>query len=300
MGLVVLLYSTGPSGPKGSQGPPGPQGQSGQKGDRGAQGLKGASGPVGPKGERGPTGPLGPTGAKGARGSTGSQGSRGSTGQKGATGSRGPPGPRGLGLKGQKGERGLCPLPECRNNCDQFPCYARRKRETNTRETIKFEVPGVVFTRWGESSCPENTTKLIYSGMMASGTSGNYLCLPFYKEFGDEYDQEFSKSATLYTSDVPCSVCLALEQSTVLTIPAKVTCPPGWTREYSGFLTISSTTNVGQYYCIAGNSKVKSGLHSDTQRGNNSKVWFNHVKVNCSSSSAKDCNKALKCVVCTR
>ena len=36
--------------------------------------------------------------------------------------------------------------------------------------------------------------------------------------------------------NVPCAVCYASTRETVLMIPAKVSCPTSWTREYYGYI----------------------------------------------------------------
>ena len=253
----------------------------------GPPGLKGAAGPIGQKGAQGSRGPSGPPGPKGSRGWTGLKGSIGPTGQKGATGPRGLNGQKGQagfgGSKGQKGERGLCPQRCDRTDCP-IPCYARRKRDSNTDNNAidGVDMPGVVYTYWGKSSCHSENTKAIYSGTAISSLSGNNLCLPLSQH-----------TPTLYHSEVPCSVCLALQHSTVLTIPAKVTCPTGWSTEYVGRLMTGSSN--GQFYCIDGmyNSTMKP---SGDERA---KAVFTQVNVDCNGSLPEDCNSSLKCVVCT-
>ena len=280
----------GQNGAPGLHGSPGSPGVPGQKGDRGPQGLKGQSGPIGQKGAQGPQGPPGPAGPKGSRGSTGSRGPTGPQGQKGATGLRGSKGQKGQagfgGSKGQKGERGLCPVSV--NNCDcPFPCYARRKRDTNNAVS-ETDVPGVVYTHWGENSCRSENTNTVYSGTAVSGSSGNHLCLPLSQRSPTPY---------LMHSEIPCSVCLALQYSTVLMIPAEVTCPSGWNSEYVGrLMTGSARSSTGQFYCIDetyANSMMKP--NGDKR----AKDAFVRVKVDCNGSLAENCDSTLKCVVCS-
>ena len=308
MPSILILLPAGPPGHNGApglHGPPGPSGPAGQKGGRGPPGLKGSSGPAGQKGDGGPRGPPGPTGPKGNRGSTGSRGSTGPSGQKGATGPRGLTGQKGQasfgGSKGQKGERGLCPLSDCGNrNCD-FPCY-RRKRESDTDDddaVIETDMHGVVYTRWGESICSENT-KIIYSGTTVSGLSGNNLCLPPFQHPGgmkhapiDKQSNADPEATSLYQNEIPCSVCLALKHSTVLTISGKITCPTGWTREYIGHLMTGSTDGNGQFYCVDYNHLMRPN-HGDHERAK-----FTQVKVDCNGSLAEHCHSSLKCAVCT-
>lgn len=283
-------------GPKGSIGAPGETGSpglngtTGQKGDMGPQGLKGASGRPGQKGATGPRGPQGPTGPKGNGGSTGSKGSQGLPGANGSTGLRGQKGQKGersyLGAKGQKGERGLCPTSNC--DCYELPCNARRKRDSDNDRVIS----GVVYTRWGGSNCPENSTKTIYLGTLISSTTGGHLCVPTSQDSGESKhmlaDHKSKRTNTLDQSEVPCSVCLAIQQSTTLTIPAKVTCPPGWTREYYGYLMASAAngTGSGQFLCVDGGA-------DDTAN-----VGLTHTKVDC-KEPLKECLHNIRCAVCT-
>ena len=171
-----------------------------------------------------------------------------------------------------------------------MPCYARRKRDSDLAiGEAGTDVPGVVYTRWGDSSCRSENANTVYSGLAISGSSGNNLCLPF-----SQYNP------TLYPhSEIPCSVCLALQQSTVLMIPAEVTCPSGWNSEYVGRLMTGSAQNSdGQFYCIDetyADSMTKSKFNGDEK----AKAAFAQVKVDCKGSLAEDCDSALKCVVCT-
>ena len=270
-------------------GPPGTRGQTGQDGNRGPQGSQGPPGPRGQGGERGLPGRPGGWGLRGDTGATGSQGSRGPPGGYGATGPKGFKGQRGSpgqGQKGQRGEPGYC--------SNTGPCY-RKKRSVHTSEdnSVEFNTPGVVYTRWGESSCPRNETEIVFSGTLASTTAANYLCLPsHYDRHSDEREPasqivSMEATTTLYTSEVPCSVCLALKQSTVLTIPAKIICPLGWTREYHGFV-MNESSEDGQYRCM------------DWSRNKRSKSWLDHVKIGCIDSAGSGCrDNTIECVVCT-
>ena len=73
-------------------------------------------------------------------------------------------------------------------------------------------------------------------------------------------------------------------------IPAKVTCPSGWSSEYVGrLMTSSAHSSNGQFYCID-ETYAKSKI--DDERA------FTQVKVDCNGSLAEDCDSTLKCVVC--
>ena len=85
----------------------------------------------------------------------------GQKGEPGPRGPQGPPGPPGIpGTNGRNGIKGSPGLPGSKSG-------------------------SVVFTRWGNSSCPnETTTELVYSGTMVGASSdhrggaSNYLCMP--------------------------------------------------------------------------------------------------------------------------
>ena len=117
---------------------------------------------------------------------------------------------------------------------------------------------GVTYTRWGKSSCPEvEDTRLVYYGMTGGtqhyehGGGANHLCMPEDPEYSDtlKYEDGEQGAAHVYGSEyqdpilqgkhdhnVPCAVCYVSTRQSVLMIPAKVSCPKNWTREYYGYL----------------------------------------------------------------
>ncbi|XP_019639232.1 PREDICTED: uncharacterized protein LOC109481169 isoform X2 [Branchiostoma belcheri] len=84
-----------------------------------------------------------------------------------------------------------------------------------------------------------------------SGSGSNFLCLPEDPEWlqyddatdgergfvaGAEYETDANSPFGVHDQhDAPCAVC-AIPRSTTIMIPAKKTCPPGWTSEYFGYL----------------------------------------------------------------
>ena len=117
---------------------------------------------------------------------------------------------------------------------------------------------GVVFTRWGRTTCPTtNGTELLYKGKAAgshftqSGGGANYICLPDQPEFlsytpgvyeyqsyiyGAGYETYNGPLSPHYEHNVPCVVCYVSTRVSYLMIPAKITCPKTWTTEYQGYL----------------------------------------------------------------
>jgi len=160
----------GAKGPKGdSKGAPGDPGPKGEKGQKGQKGAPGDTGSEGPPGDQGPMGDEGPQGPEGGDGPTGPPGPPGDVGEPGDPGQTGPPG-----ADGTQGDMGS-PAPS---------------------------TPGVVFTRWGHSTCPATASTVeLYSGRMAApmfnnaGGGAEYLCLRDDPQFSTTTD--FSPRSTV-------------------------------------------------------------------------------------------------------
>ena len=114
------------------------------------------------RGRDGRDGPTGRDGRDGLAGPMGSQGPRGLQGPPGPVNA--PPGPRGLtGATGERGPAG-----------DRGPAGPRSG--------------GVVYTRWGKSTC-RNGADLVYAGVMGgskhnqAGGGSTRLCMPLDPEY---------------------------------------------------------------------------------------------------------------------
>ncbi len=214
----------------------------------------------------------------------------------------GPPGPRGdpgpatgvAGAQGPQGERG-----------GEGPPGPTGPRSG-----------GVVYTRWGSSSCPSVPgTTLVYAGRTAGthythqGGGANHLCLPPDPQYtlrvangvrdhsylwGAEYQYPLAGQHDL---NVPCAVCLTATRETMLMIPAKTECPTSWTREYYGFLmTEYRNHHRSTFECVDRSQEPIPGNH-----GNQDGSLFYHVEVHCNGIDCPPYNptKELTCVVCT-
>ena len=219
----------------------------------------------------------------------------------GATGPQGPPGEKGdsgglqgpIGLTGASGEKGPAGPPGPRSG-------------------------GVTYVRWGKSSCPNVTgTELLYAGRAAgtfynkAGGGSNYLCMPDTPEYTLSYtpgSQSYSEIhgaeyqspiAGTNNHNVPCAVCSASTRVGVLMIPARTSCPTGWTREYYGYLM--TTKDSGHYRtsfeCVDKDQDSVPGSQANT----NGAVFY-HVEANCNGLACPPYNnyKELTCVVCTK
>ena len=245
------------------------------QGRDGRDGPPGIKGDIGPRGERGPPGPIGKC-RDGRDGRDGAQGIKGSEGPQGDKGDRG--------LTGAKGE----------------------------------PAGGLVYVRWGHDSCPSTGAQLVYTGRAAGphytskGGGTNPQCLPLDPNFlktvsgtqsyslihGAEYDYTDPLVANSHNGDVPCAVCYVPTRTTLYMLPAKYTCPTGWTTEYYGYLMSAHKTHYRQQYsCV--DSALKSTIGSFA---NHNGYLFYSVEGVCGALPCPpyEETKELSCAVCTK
>ena len=238
---------------------------------QGKDGRDGRDGIAGPPGRDGRDGRDGKDGKDGLHGGKGDRGEIGVTGPAGGPGPRGPPGP---------GNGGL------------------------------------VYTRWGKTSCSNvSGAQLVYSGRVGKaqynrGGGGNYQCMPNDPEYstyksgvqghsyvmGVEYDFPVKSSADNF--DASCAVCHVPTRGAVMMIPAKLTCPTSWTKEYSGYLMSSYyTRKSATFECVDSSFEPIPGSGADTNPG-----IFYHVEAVCNGLSCPPyvAEKELTCVICTK
>ena len=179
---------------------------------------------------------------------------------------------------------------------------------------------GVTYTRWGKITCPKGA-QLIYQGYAGGGwynhkgNGANYLCLPkdpqylsttnpggysyLYGAEYETYNRIFGKTTQNY--NVPCAVCYVAKRSNKLVIPAKVSCPKSWTREYYGYLMTEYHGHFAnkQYECVDHNPDVIPG---SGQRNTNGALFY-FVQAVCGRGlpcGPYIANRAITCAVCTK
>ncbi len=223
---------------------------------------------------------------------------RGRDGLPGRDGTQGPPGPPGKdGTPGEQGPAGP-------------------------------QSGGATYTRWGSLSCPATAgTELVYSGISGGtkyneeGGGANYLCMPTDPEYSTElrYSNGITGHVHIYgveydyplqgghRHDAACAVCRTNNRSSSVMIPAKATCPTGWTREYFGYIMTEFKGRQNQdirgrtmFVCVD-----KSFGTVTTQQSSNSIVYFHHVEINCNTgfpcrAGKYNNHQELNCVVCTK
>lgn len=99
-----------------------------------------------------------------------------------------------------------------------------------------------------------------------------------------------------------CAVCHTQGRSAVLTIPARTTCPPGWTMEYNGLMMTNkdSKPHPTTYECVDRDPEAMPIPSADT----GGQFWF--VNIDCyRDGSVGMCDKyrhgsQLTCVVCSK
>ena len=159
--------------------------------------------------------------------------------------------------------------------------------------------------------------QLLYSGRAAGshyytkGSGSNHLCLPSNPQYLNyvsgreewrariywvEYEQHWNPNQVDH--DVPCSLCYTSARSAKITIPARYTCPSGWTREYYGYLMADyegyATTT---YECVDVSAESVPRSSRDDDGG-----LFYFTEGTCTSINCPPYvnGRELTCVVCTK
>ena len=231
-------------------------------------------------------------GRDGRDGEDGNPGRDGRDGQSGPTGPMGPKGDPGqTGPPGVKGERGLQGS------------------------------SGTTYVRWGRTDCA-NGGQVLYSGFASGsrwnehgGTSDTH-CLPETPQYLSDdtsathlstiYGMEFEVFGTspplknLHDTNMPCALCYIATRSTVFTIPARYTCPTGFTREYYGYMmTESNGTNRHRKdtICVDKDTVPIPGSAAET---NPSIIYLMQASCNGLPCPPYVPKKALTCAVCSK
>ena len=153
------------------------------------------------------------------------------------------------------------------------------------------------------------------------GGGVNYLCLPHYPEWGsrreglDEwhskvYGGEYESAGapflslhnngeqTLYNIDPLCAMCFVPNRSAQIMIPAKRTCPEGWTMEYRGYLvTDLNKFSSKDFVCLDEAPEGLTGSYA-----NHNGAFFMLVEGVCGSLPCPPYVNGweLTCVVCSK
>ena len=180
-----------------------------------------------------------------------------------------------------------------------------------------------MYTRWGRTTCSNSTgTQLLYAGRAVGsfynqkGGGANYLCLPEQPQYstytagsqdgraylyGAEYQTRGNDNGPLrsfHEHNVPCAVCYTSIRETVVMIPARLTCPTSWTREYYGYLMAAKHDyRRSTFECVDQSPQSVPGSAVNTNG-----ALFYHTEVKCNGIPCPpyDAQKEVTCVVCTK
>ena len=144
----------------------------------------------------------------------------------------------------------------------------------------------------------------------------NYLCLPKDPEFPDDVQAGLQTGAYIWgveyetwnsqrffysmkNHDAPCAVCEVQGRNQVLMIPAKKTCPTGWTLEYEGILASDHYQHKhgAEFVCVSGGIEASHSGNTNEDGGT-----LNVVEARCGSLPCPPYTEGyeLSCVVCTK
>ena len=116
-------------------------------------------------------------------------------------------------------------------------------------------------------------------------------------ESNDPFSKENAQS--LHDNDIPCAVCHVTSRPTKLMIPARLTCPDGWTKEYAGYLMAAWYKHAGRttYTCVDNAPEVVDGGGSNQDGA----LFYNSEAV-CGSLPCPKYGDGweITCVVCTK
>ena len=143
-----------------------------------------------------------------------------------------------------------------------------------------------------------------------SGGGGNPQCLPLdprylttisgSQSYGFMYGADYQWTNNLLSNshdkDALCAVCYVPTRNVVYMLPAKYTCPTGWTREYFGYLMSERHDHSrSKFSCIDASFKSAIGSHE-----NKDGFLFHTVEGVCGSLPCPpyERTKELTCAVC--
>ena len=148
------------------------------------------------------------------------------------------------------------------------------------------------------------------------GGGVNYVCLPLDPEFPSNAQSGFQSGSYMYgveyekgrssrffanqdDHNAPCAVCEVQGRSAVLMIPAKRTCPAGWTKEYDGLLASQDHYEYegSTFVCVSHGMESRPGGNVNEDAG----VMY-VVEARCGSLPCPPYRNGyeLSCVVCTK
>jgi hypothetical protein len=184
--------------------------------------------------------------------------------------------------------------------------------------SLQTRAPGIVYTRWGRTTCPSGAT-LLYAGYAAGGHYGhvgsgaNTVCLnsvPTWGQYNDgdqngallygvEYENQGAVGALagLHDYDLRCSVCYRQDTTISFWNWGSQTCPSGWTPEYTGYIVANHYTQYkSEFVCMDGASEA-----TGSNANSNGSLWYT-TEYECGSLPCPPFvqNREATCSLCRR
>ncbi len=181
------------------------------------------------------------------------------------------------------------------------------------RMTNFYKIISAVPSRWGSTSCRKNLAGRAggsYYGHHGGGS--NYLCMPNEPQwlsyrpgiqghspiYGVEYEGNIKRNS--FNHNAPCAVCYVPDKTTSIMIPARTSCPSGWTREYYGYLMSAHRDSAHyrtEFVCVDLNMDRVSGTSANTHG-----AVFYHSEASCNGMPCGPYypDRELTCAVCTK
>ena len=118
---------------------------------------------------------------------------------------------------------------------------------------------------------------------------------------GVEYEPRGGPLNSVRQHDAPCALCFASNREASIMVPGMMTCPPGWLKEYSGYLVSTRQDEShyrSMYECLDG--QPESYPFYNTHHPD--EAMFYHVEAGCDTLPCPpySAEKELTCVVCTK
>ena len=119
-----------------------------------------------------------------------------------------------------------------------------------------------------------------------------YRDIPQYN-YGAEYETNHTTLPIpgVHQHNVPCAVCLNCQRKTVLTIPARITCPSSWTLEYC---------NTHHRRASARVDKNPERVPGEAANTDGALLYYIEAVCNGILCPPYDPEKELTCAVCTK
>ena len=140
-----------------------------------------------------------------------------------------------------------------------------------------------------------------------TGAAANALCLTMTPQFDNEakptsyaylYGAEYEHSPDHDDLDVPCAVC-RVPQSTTIMMAATLTCPSGWTPQYTGHLAAGHPSHkaASEYLCLDGQPE---DVPNSSQNHNSYLLYYTIAQCGSLPCGPYIQDRVITCVVCSK